>query len=77
MVKSYCEVDFIIVLLTGPQMHSACDDLLAHHNQHMGELRGGLDGDSDGEAVPRVSRINNACPQCGWLAQSWDEWIPW
>lgn len=41
----------------GPQLHTACNDLHAHHEQAL---------DEDGNVT-----INNACPECGWLADSW------
>ena len=59
----------------GPQVKAACNDLLSHHHQVVSDQRNNSDDDQD-EKIP-VSRINNACPQCRFLAQSWDEWIPW
>lgn len=37
------------------------------------------EGNEDGVTIPRspISRISNACPQCGFLARTWDEWLPW
>ena len=45
----------------GPMLHRACDDLQAHHGDHVSE----------------TATINNSCPDCGWLADSWSEWLPW
>ncbi len=52
----------------GPVDPYACSDLTAHH----------------GEAVPAASgsggggtRIDNACPECGWFSSSLDAWPRW
>ena len=45
----------------GPVEHMACGDLAAHH----GELRAG------------DVRIDNACPACGWFAESIEQWPQW
>jgi len=45
----------------GPIEHAFCSDLRAHHNQQMG---GG-------------TRINNACPDCGWFSRRIADWPKW
>lgn len=45
----------------GPIEHFSCGDLEAHH----------------GEDAGHHSRVNNACPQCGWFAAEISQWPKW
>jgi len=54
----------------GPMVHRACDDLRAHQDEVIDEVER-----EDGTQVQ--VQIDNSCPQCKWLGNSWEEWLPW
>ena len=70
----------------GPVIHDRCGDLTAHHGEPGNPVRRRMDGPiaafghfarSRLEPSSSSSRIDNACPRCGWFAPTISEWPMW
>lgn len=54
----------------GPMINRACDNLLSHHNQVIKTIN------SD-EGVEITVQIDNRCPQCTFLSETWSDYPTW